>query len=398
VFDQLFANPDWEYIYKLAKETDTKFEDGKAYAAYMEQLVGDQELRYVKISAGLSNDHKYEIRLDGKKLAGFTLLDSTAADGKKDLTLGDVEIVYERKESCTVLTVPGATVKINGVALDDRFVVKTVSTNASEYLPAGIKGFESVLYRVEGLLVNPEVTVTAENGEAIALDYDKDTKAYSHFIGSVAITEAEETVLIDTLQAYCKYINGPASKASLQSYFDTTSDYYKIIPSKNDLWMQDNKGYHFDDATITEYYRYSDTLFSARVKMSMFVTRKDNSEKEYPVHATLIMELQDGTWKATNLLNLSIQQTEASVRLTYFDGDKLLLDEMVDADSNTLTTPTVDIPEGKQLGWYTKTVNENGNTTMSLIFQPDENGKVTLPEDYTLEPLVLYARLTAKEA
>ena len=74
------------------------------------------------------------------------------------------------------------------------------------------------------------------------------------------------------------------------------------------------------------------------------------------------------------------------------------MDEMVDAQANSLTTPAVEIPEGKQLGWYTKTVKENGNTTMSLMFQPDEAGNVTLPADNVLEPMVLYARLTDKEA
>lgn len=398
VFDQLFADPDWEYIYKLAKESDTKFEDGKAYATYMEQIVGDQELRFVKISAGLSNDHKYEIRLDGKKLAGFTLSDSTTADGKKDLALGKVEILYERKESCTILTVPGATVKVNGVALDDSYIIKTISTNASEYLPAGIKGFESVLYRVDDLLVAPQVTVTAESGESIALDYNKDTKAYSHFIGSAEITDVESTRLIDVAQAYCKYMIGKTSDTTLQQFFDPKCDSYKNMTSIN-KWMQGFKSYHFDEApAVTEYYRYSDSLYSARVKMSLYVTRYDDSVKEYPLHSTFVLQEQNGVWKAINMLNLSIQLPETTVRMTYFDGDKMLMDEMVDADSKALTTPTVEIPEGKQLGWYTKTVNENGNTTMSLIFQPDENGKVILPEDYTLEPMVLYARLTAKEA
>ncbi len=399
IFDQFFADPDWEQIYKLAKEPNTKFENSASYAAYMEQLVGDQELRHVKISAGLTNNCKYEIRMGNKKIAGFTLLDSTTADGKKDLTLGDVEIVYERKEVCTVLTVPGAAVKVNGVTLDDSYVVKTVSTNAPEYLPANIRGYEAVLYRVDNLMVAPTVTVTDASGNQIALDYDKDTKAYSHFIGSVEITEAESTRLVDVAKVYCKYMIGQANKTTLQQYFDPNCESYKTMTGI-DKWMQSYKSYSFDDPAITEYYRYSDTLYSGRVEMTLLVTRKDGTVKEYPLHSTFILQQQDGVWKAINMLNLSIQQPKISVRLTYIaaDGETLLQDEMVDAQAKSLTAPAVEVPEGKQLGWYTKTVKENGNTTMSLMFQPDETGKVTLPADNVLEPMVLYARLTDKEA
>ena len=47
-------------------------------------------------------------------------------------------LIYERKEFCNILTIPGATVLVNGVALDDSYVIKTESTNATEYLPAGV--------------------------------------------------------------------------------------------------------------------------------------------------------------------------------------------------------------------------------------------------------------------
>ena len=399
IYDQLFADPDWEQIYRLAKEPNTKFENSKAYASYMDQLVGNEALRLVKVSAGLSNGYKYEIRMGNQKVAGFTLQDSTTADGKKDLVLGDVEIVYDRKEYCTILTVPGATVLVNGVALDNSYIVKTVTTNAPEYLPAGVRGYETVLYRVGNLLVAPEVVVKIDNGVFAAMDYDEETKLYSHFIGSAEITDAESARLVDVAKVYCKYMIGQANKTTLQQYFDSTCDAYKTMTGI-DKWMQSYKSYNFDTATITEYYRYSDTLYSARVQMTLRVIRKDDTVKEYPLHSTFILQEQNGVWKAINMLNLSIQQKQTSVRLTYIDvdGEKVLLNEMVDADSKTLTTPTVDTPEGKQLGWYTKTVKENGNTTMSLKFQPDENGNVTLPDDYALEPMVLYARLAAKEA
>ena len=86
------------------------------------------------------------------------------------------------------------------------------------------------------------------------------------------------------------------------------------------------------------------------------------------------------------------------VRLTYMNGNELIHTELVDAATGKLTPPAVTIPEGKVFsGWFTETVDENGNKTMSLAFLPDENGNVTLPVDNMLEPMTLHA-LFEKEA
>ena len=50
-------------------------------------------------------------------------------------------------------------------------------------------------------------------------------------------------------------------------------------------------------------------------------------------------------------------------------------------------------PEGKVFsGWVRETVNEDGSTTLTVMFEPDPvTGKVAIPEGTVLEPMVLYA-------
>ena len=51
------------------------------------------------------------------------------------------------------------------------------------------------------------------------------------------------------------------------------------------------------------------------------------------------------------------------------------------------------VPEGKVFsGWVRETINEDGSTTLTVMFEPDpETGKVSIPEGTVLEPMVLYA-------
>ena len=72
--------------------------------------------------------------------------------------------------------------------------------------------------------------------------------------------------------------------------------------------------------------------------------------------------------------------------------DGVVLDSIFhDSSINTLTCPTVSAPEGKVFsGWMIEETDEAGQPIMNVVFQPDENGFVTMPAGATLEPMTLY--------
>ena len=79
------------------------------------------------------------------------------------------------------------------------------------------------------------------------------------------------------------------------------------------------------------------------------------------------------------------------VRLTFMNGDTVLSSDFVKTDATELDTPLVSAPEGKVfIGWYRIDKYDNG-TTYTMVFDPDENGHVTIPNGTTLEPMTLYA-------
>lgn len=398
VFNQLFAKPNWVQLYQTAGEKDTDFETANTFAAYMNTVVGNQALTYVETSAGTSGDHKYIVKAGDEKVATFTLTADNKEAQVPDWKLGAVELVYARSAFCTILTTPGSTITVNGVTLDESYLVKTIATKAEDYLPQGVDGYQAVLYRVDQLLVTPKVTVTDANGEAVELQYIADSSCFTHPIGSEDITDTEKSTLIGAAQIYCKYMIGQVGTTTLKKSFDSTSNVYKTMTSIS-KWMQSYKSFAFEEAVITDYYRYNDQLYSARVDMSLLVTRKDNTVKDYPLHSTFLMEKQTDGWKVIDMLNLNIQEQTASVRLTYMDGENQIHTEMVDAGIKVLTLPAVTAPEGMEFsGWYTIGVDEEGKPSHDLVFQPDATGKVTLSGDAPLEPMVLYAYFTAKEA
>lgn len=397
VFEDLFGDPDWAEIYTLAGAADTAFEDESVYAAYMENEVGDRKLTYIETSAGLSGDKKYIVRLGNEKVATFTLTADNKDADIPDWRLGKVEIFFTRGNSFTIITDASNTVTVNGVKLDSSYTVRTVTTAAEKYLPEGVHGYRLAQYQVHGLLAEPEVLATNAKGEPVELTYDAETATYTQDLSAPTIGDSEYDTLLTAAQTYCRYMIGAAGRADLKNCFDSTTQIYNTITT-NTTWMQNYKGYDFSKETITDFYRYSDTLYSAKVNVTLMVTRKNGTVKDYVLGNTFFVQKQDGQWKVIEMTNVNVQEQTTMVRLTYMNGSEQLSSELVDANSKALTPPAVTAPEGKVFsGWFYETVDENGKKTMSLAFLPDENGNVTLSGETALEPLTLHA-LFEKEA
>lgn len=398
IFNQYFTNPDWAQLYKTAGEKDTAFENENAYASYMMALANNEQLSFVETSAGTSGDHKYIVKAGDRQIAVFTLTADNKDDQVPNWYLGSIELMYQRNEFCNILTAPGNKVSINGVALDESYIVKQISAKAGAHLPEGTTGYQMVVYRVDNLLSVPSAVVTTADGQPVALTYDANAKTYVQQQAEAELTDDEKNAMVNAAQVYAKYMVLRATENTLMQYFDSSSKFYKTITSI-EKWMQKCNGYQFGDPQITDCYRYSDTMYSALIDMSVFITLRDNGVKDYHLTSSMIMEKQNGKWICINMVNGNIQEQNVSVRLSYMDGDDLVHTEMVDAHAKKLTLPTVTAPEGMVLdGWYVKGFDANGKPTLDLAFKANETGEITLPSDTALEPMVLYARFVAKEA
>lgn len=394
VFQEMFAEPDWAALYTMAGGQDTEFEGKDTYAAYMEQKVGDSKLTYSETSAGLSGDKKYIVSLGKEKIATFTLTsEEHEATQIAQWELGKVEIFFSRSEHLTIRTIPGYTVALNGVTLDDRYIIRTVSTTAEEYLPEGLHGYRMMELEAEGFLMQPLVTVTDPAGNTVEMTYDPKLDLYSHPIPSFEISDAEYATVLAATQAYCKYMIRDITESTLKQYFDGSTALFKGL-RETDPWMQKHmmKSYAFSPETISGFYRYSDELYSARVELTLQVTRTNGSVKPYPVTTTFFFSKNaEGKWLVTDMTNVDIQVQTTLVRLQFLQDGELLHSEMVDAAASQLLLPNVLVPEGKTFaGWFMETLDEKGNKTMHLVFAPSEDGTVILPEGM-LEPMTLYA-------
>ncbi len=396
VFQERFADPDWQALYAEAGCEDTTFESAAQFESYMLAKIGGSKITYYETSNGLSEDHKYVITAGGQKLATFLMRDMDPDEEKMDWQYLSCELFYSREEDAWIHTEQDVTVYINGVALDETYVMQTLHTDAEEYLPEGEHGLRRQWLYVDGLLVKPEITAVNAAGETVELTFDEESGMYTQTFAPMEISEEERSFAVEATKVCCRYMIGDNKDRNLSKFFDKNMDNYKTI-LYGDGWMQDYRSYSFSEAEMLSFYRYTESHYSVRVRMNLNVKRNNGSIKEYPMDSTFFIHKQeDGSWIVYRMLNNEVQGQITTVRLTYTVNGETVRSDMVESTVKSLTPPPVEAPEGQVFtGWYILTTDEKGNSTYSLAFMPGEDGTVPLAAE--LRPMTLCA-LFEKEA
>ena len=401
VFDQLFANPDWAQLYRLAGDPtgtgtnkyDTQFEGQDAFVRYMTEKVGAQQLSYVETSGGLTGK-KYLVRLGTEKLASFTLLGQQEnIIDIPDWQLGEVELFLNRNQSIKIRKMENHVAYINNNPLSDDYTIQIASTKADERQAAENR-IRTSIQEVDGLLTTPELLVYDQTGAPIEVRYNADSGMFEEQISAIAITDEERSAVFGALEAYAGFmINASGSRAAVAKYFDGGSQTYNdIVKMNGELWMNADRGHDFLNEEILGYTKHSDTLFSVRASMVMHVKNKDNTEKDYNVTQSMYFQYKNNKWVCTEMTNEDITAPVGEVRLSFYDNaGNLLSSDFYSTGIKSLTTPVVTAPAGKVFkGWATVETNDQGQKTWNVVFQPDEMGNVTFPDGYNLVPMKLY--------
>lgn len=393
VFTQLFDQPDWASLYDQSGMTDTLYEGKEEFTVYMDSLLGENKLTYAETSAGLSGDHKYLIRLGDQTIGHFTLTNHAEKDAPiPDWQLGEIRLKVDPRESVTVQKLDGHTAFVNGQAVYDKDTIQIISTVAEEYLPDGTAGIRMLRQQVSGLMVAPEVTVQDEDGNEMEVVYDPETGIYTE-----VLPEAEEIPdelaqrAIEAGEAYSYFMVNRKTNLFAKYFVTGTETYRNIIGM--DRWQQTSKSAAITGQEVSDYVRYTEDLYSVRVKMTMELTRRDDSIKEYPLDTTLFLENRKNGWKVIAMTNVDVTEQTNQVKLTFMSGDTELSSIFVyDDETEKIFSPNVTAPAGQVFsGWATKEVAADGTTTMTLVYTCDENFRLQVSAGTKLEPAVLYA-------
>ena len=85
---------------------------------------------------------------------------------------------------------------------------------------------------------------------------------------------------LNASQGYAKFMQEDASLGSIAHYFDTSTEFYNYV-RKTELWVWTHTGYDFEDISFSEAHKYTDNLYSCRVKFTHILKLGQRTYKDY---------------------------------------------------------------------------------------------------------------------
>lgn len=388
IYAHLFEDPDWDLLYDLAGVECTVFEGKEAFIDYMDQMVGNQTLICRETSAGLSGDRKYVLTCGDQKIATFSI----ESDGDQFPTweLSDVEVFFTPSESVTVIKSPDYTVYINGIPLDDSYTTVSTETVAESYLPEGVHSYRTEQQQINGLLFTPEVAVLDAYNNPLPVFYSPDTDIYyTQIPTSPEMTEEESALILEAAKANARFAIRAISTSELRQFFDPNSKAYAELCDTVAI-RESYKSYSFDEnsISITDFYRYSDDLFSVRVKLAMNVKIKTKESFTHVIDTTYFFsKSSNGHYLVTDRTDVDLHQQISMYHLT-FECDGEVVDTVrIPVDAVSINAPTAVAEGGATVQtWY----RLRSDGAMIPVLELQDDGTYFLALGQSLEPMTLY--------
>ena len=392
-FSLLFKDPDWALLYNLAGIENTPFENRDTFVQYMNTVAGGKRLNYMLLPQTDPLVREYAVYFDSNTVGSFTMVGTE--DAIPDWNLGSVDFVFDRSHNITIYKSPDHKAYVNGVTLDDSYVVRSTSTAAEAFLPEGVHGYRLDEIKVTDLLLEPLVTVTDASGVPIPMVYDSDTHTYSPLeeTGS-EIADNHLQFALDAAKASAAFAVRANSFTDLRQFFDPNSNAYEVVYSTQPL-LEGCADYSFDPSAteVTNYRSYGNSLFSATVTLKLDVTMENGDAHSFDLSwHYLYMQNHTGNFLITEIGEQSFHTPQEQVRLTFIQEGQVVESQMVDVHQSTVILPQITAPEGKvAAGWAQKHTNSQGDEIMDILFPAAAGSIAQFPQDGTLEPMTLYA-------
>ena len=147
-------------------------------------------------------------------------------------------------------------------------------------MPEGVDGIVFEEYHIGGLYVKPEtITVHAPDGRACTLEERENGALFADFIYSDALAAEYGEYVIEAAKTVSAFMQNDGKFSAAASYLDPDSELYDNIRKTETWFVISHDSYEFEDVAVSEFYQYTDDIFSCRVSFTHVLKR--NWSKDY---------------------------------------------------------------------------------------------------------------------
>ena len=256
-----------------------EFEDKENVINYLKENCTD-ELSFYK-TVETENGEKYAVKSGEEKVLTLSV-EKTGEETKFGFAKYGIKTV-ETNSSVGKIVIKAPKdyeVKVNGKSVAKSYITETdIKSDTFEYMPENVNGIYYDKYIINGLMFEPAVSAFWD-GKETTVNFDAQAKEYvATALNNDELQQEINDYSVSAVKAYAAYLQEDGSLQEVRKYFDTSSLVYKKIQS-NQMWVLDHNGCYFRNIETSEFYSYTQSVVSCRIKMEQ-VLRGIGNKKDY---------------------------------------------------------------------------------------------------------------------
>lgn len=293
VFNKYFATLDFAGFMKAVSPDESLFESAENINNSAKEKFDSSKFEYFAVASDSEDLEQYAVVVDNQRIAYFTLKESakTAKYGFKYYELYSGEMFAAPYGKAIIRVPQGYTLKLNGTKVGDGYITaKDIKSDSCNYVTEPVQGILYTEYTVGGLFAEPEITVEAPDTTAVEVKYDKMEEVYTASVKyDDKLKEEQSDLVIDAVTAYTAYMSKDGSFDAIAKYLDKGTKIYEKVRRAEVEWVRDHYSFKITDKKASEFYRFSDDVFSCRVTMKE--TLKRHGYEDYVENIDVILYL-----------------------------------------------------------------------------------------------------------
>lgn len=306
-FQSNFVSGDGASLAQLFEDQISKFETQTRAAAYFTELTSGKEFTMLSVSTGLNDHIQYIVRLGDTRFASFLIVKSgeKTEHGFDLYSLSDLKLDAALLHSYSIRIPASYTVSVNGIEASEEYCEgDRIETDSVKFMPEGTEGVVYTTYTFENLCGVPLFAVkNAAGNEAQIVLEEKEDVYVAGLIYDDALAANYGEYVAAAAKAYATYMQNDTSFAQIKKYFDPESALYTNIRTAETGWVIDHNSYSFEDVTVSEFYAYSENVFSCRVTLTQVLKYTGLKDYRDYMDMTFYLRLVDGTYLIYNTFN-----------------------------------------------------------------------------------------------
>lgn len=299
---QEVAAGQWETILLDSGEDLSPLDRPERYTAWLSEVYAGLPEEYTLVRTSGGEGQTYALMDGSREVSRLVLTPAADRSGRS----WQVHTLAEPLPPVEILAPEGCTVQVNGTPLGEEYRTGSRPAAGYEALSQGYEAPQAAVYRIEGLLLEPEVTAVTADGSACAVSAPEGGEVRTVSVTApVPESQAEEywAAAERAAKTYAAFISSDAGRGELNALLLPGTEFWQAMQEFYNGWYIDHTSYGYEKLQRLSLTSAGENAFTAELSFDYLVYRGAR-EYRYPSRYRLdFLRTGDG-WKVVRIATL----------------------------------------------------------------------------------------------